>query len=271
MRKRKKLRWIERRQNNKSNWGSLPFNLFDTIILIMIIGLAVLVLRAAFIYSVIHSPPDKSLSSFGESSNMSSVFHISILVAGFLFCFWTIVTILRIDKLRRSFTLLVWHLAIFFSIGLLAFGSYSSVKFKPLMKYDTPMLTEDIRQAILHIEKDSVLPREASNKNRYERFYAKITSHDNPSLEAIYIIKNRHSKIWQSNLVDNKVVIYPYYDVFFVPERDLPRVNDGGCGVITLYYNLTTKTIDETKQVIVNTSTGETKDVIIHGYCNGHA
>ena len=129
MRKKKSLRWIERRKTKKTHWSSMPFDLLDIVILVLLIGLSVLVLRISFIYAGVNSPSDSAFHNFGISLGLASAFEIGLMLAGLLFVFWVIVSLTRLSVMKTSLTLIIWHIFIFVGIGLLAYGCYSAVIF----------------------------------------------------------------------------------------------------------------------------------------------
>lgn len=129
MRSRKKLRWIERRKTKEKAWGSLPFEVLDVVVLVMLIALSVLVLRISYIYAVTQSPSNNAFHNFGTSLGLGSAFDLSLILSALLFSFWTLISLTRLAKIKRSLTLMLWHLFVFVGIGLLAYGSYAAVSF----------------------------------------------------------------------------------------------------------------------------------------------
>lgn len=129
MRSRKKLRWIERREAKKKSWRSLPFDILDIVALVMLIALSILVLRISYIYAATQSPSNNAFHNFGTSLGLGSAFDLCLILSGLLFIFWVLISLTRLVKIKRSLTLMFWHLFIFMGIGLLAFGSHAAINF----------------------------------------------------------------------------------------------------------------------------------------------
>ena len=129
MRARKRLKWIRRRRAKKDSWGTLPLDFLDLVILILVIALAFLILRISFIYAATNSPSDNPFHNFGKSVGLGSAFDLGLILSALLFFFWFCVSLIRLRKIRQSMSLLIWHLFIFFGIGMLAYGCLSAIKF----------------------------------------------------------------------------------------------------------------------------------------------
>lgn len=129
MRTRKKLRWIKRRETKKSSWAAMPFEVIDLVVLTLIIALSILVLRISFIYATTQSSSDSAFHAFGKSLGLGSAFDLGLILSGLLFVIWTFISLSRLSKIKRSLSLLIWHLFIFVGIGLLAYGSFIAVRF----------------------------------------------------------------------------------------------------------------------------------------------
>jgi len=129
MRKRTELKWVRRRKVKQPSWATLPFDILDLVILILIIALAILILRISFIYASTQSPSDNAFHVFGNSFGLGSAFDLGLILSGLLFVFWFFVSLVRLNKIRRSISLLIWHLFIFFGIGMLSYGCLIAVRF----------------------------------------------------------------------------------------------------------------------------------------------
>ena len=129
MRKRRKLRWIERRNTKAKTWGSSPFEVIDLVMIVLLIGLSFLILRISYIYAVTQLESKSAFHEFGRSFGLGSAFDLGLILSAMLFVFWVIVTLKRLPKLKQSGALIIWHGFMFWGIGLMAYGCYSSVVF----------------------------------------------------------------------------------------------------------------------------------------------
>ena len=129
MRERKKLRWVVRRERQEKPWATLPFDILDITILVLIISLAIFILRISFLYATLQSPTHEIFHSFGKSFGLGSAFDLGVILSALLAAFWAIVSIIRLPKIKQSSAYMLWHLFVFVGIGLLAYGCYLATDF----------------------------------------------------------------------------------------------------------------------------------------------
>ena len=164
---------------------------------------------------------------------------------------------------------------IFLILGMIALVCFSFFSMNVPSKQTVPntgnvyLLTEELREAIAHVERESILPREASAKVDYYRYYAIKESDNERMLYVRFLEKGLVSSGVFGDIQGLEVYGSSNKNVIFVGNDNLPNTNDGRCGIISLFYDLTSQTLKSEKQAIVDTTTGVSKDVIVHGYCNG--
>ncbi len=88
---------------------------------------------------------------------------------------------------------------------------------------DAPFWTPD-RTTVTKIEQSLVMPKGAQKPlEAYGRYYAGITQDGRRAIHGVFVLPQ---------ISDKSPGIY------IVAERELPGVDDGGCGVIELFYDM---------------------------------
>lgn len=173
---------------------------------------------------------------------------------------------------------------IFFFCGILAFFMNGCTNEEVSYASDTDenptlslQLTDEIIEAIQYIEAHAVLPERADKISEYQRFYAvfdekgKHGAFKSPGnkqdhdIIAIYVQNLRHGGYFK-----NAVQVDGKNGAFFTDIERLPVISDGGCSVISLWFNIDKRTffkLSDLKAEIPELKESKHYD----GMCNGLA
>ena len=138
--------------------------------------------------------------------------------------------------------------------------------------------SQEVLAAINHIEKNSIMPRQGRGhlntvtsadprleKSNYLRFYALQDNSKGRRVQAIYVSYSRADlDIW--NALPKKFKLKKYDNVYYVSQETLPTyIRNGGCTIVTQYYDLDTKKLSQYTQDLI--FTGKEKS---NGICNSN-
>lgn len=96
-------------------------------------------------------------------------------------------------------------------------------------------IIQDITPLIYHIESTIILPSCADKLSQYSRFYAKSMFKGRSVIEGRYI-----SVSWSKRDKSHSKSITNLEGAYITTSNELPLIMDGGCGVITLYFDIET-------------------------------
>ena len=158
---------------------------------------------------------------------------------------------------------------------------YSTSYYNPIETIEpVNEVTPVILQAIRTIEKNILMPARTEGIQYYTRFYALDNQNLSPFLRGIFIrpasersalygLSERRKERFVSEFIHNNpkqntfVKIPKLPNVYLVRYENLPRIEDGGCGIVNVFYDLPNKS--ELIGIEANDS-----DPTIHGICNGY-
>lgn len=144
------------------------------------------------------------------------------------------------------------------------------------------ILTSELSQAIHFMESEAIIPLEVYDKHlivvqkfpsKYKEEFVRVYGfavYDNRRImQAVYQKEPlRTDNSFRKGFSTYKQ-IEGYKDIYFSENGHLPLVSDGGCDIISVFYDLKTKKFLENRNLSKKFSTE--KPVIIHGFCNGLA
>jgi len=115
--------------------------------------------------------------------------------------------------------------------------------------------SQEVLAAIDYIEKKSLMPRQGHDvvtsadprleKSNYLRFYSLQDNSNGRRVQAVYVSHSMADSVGR-NALSNKLKLKNYDNVYFVSQETLPTyIRNGGCTVVTQYYDMSTKKLSE--------------------------